>query len=594
MLSARSLANFLASEDRPWRRLCPHESNDGLQPLDHYIPFARPSLSPIFAEIWLQGLDVSYEKDKRDLMERLAFRHGPENGMSAAEECVDQSKLGRSTDVRPPQTQTRRELSKEAVSLKDDKSLSQSLVDTEAFLDPLGAGGSRLSWSRKKQLIISEYLLPVMRDGNHGDGMVEGVRRLDNQCLPVHALSHLSPAIIRGMVGARPKLRKTVKVEEQLLLKLGRTKPFSPLEDHITVAAHDTDAIYDEILKSMLCVLSTPAFLLNSFVEERTQTRDLSHLSKSFPGGIQSTSEHSLTTAYRARTISPLKMIWCFHEMYFPDSKILNPILGCLRDIITRTSNFPRNESANEESMLSLASNPQSSSNTEYYQVILDRPNDLDGYLPLDPSKEAHIHCIILGALASLLPIAHVDFVIPAWKTFVTHRKAGRSIPHWAPRSQGVASAVLLLVDTYSNPTASDVVKGLTRAFGFRLRQHHKKDFTKYTEQITAWIQRQSDMPTDEIYTVNVRRGKEVHYYDGQLGTAGEGGPSFARIVLEWIRTVVLSDWDYQPLVPRWGPVGGALRFMACLCGCPNFNVHCKVRLTCFTRRKATPTQSRL
>ena len=548
----------------------------------------------MFAEIWLQRLDVSYEKDKRDLIEKLAFRHGPENWMSAAEKRVDQSKLGRSRDVRPPQTQTRRELPKEIVSPKDDKSLSQSLVDTEAFLDPLGAGGSRLSRSRKKQLIISEYLLPVLCNGNRGNGIVDDVRRVDNQCLPVHALSHLSPAVIRGLIEVRPKSRKRVKVEEQLLLKLGRTKPFSPLEDHITVAAHDTEAIYAEVLKSMLYVLSTPACLLNSFIEERTQTRDLSHLSKSFPSDIQSTSEHSLTTAYRARTISPIMMTWCFHEMYFPDTKVLSPILGCLRDIITRTSDFPRNENANEEPMLSLASNPQSNSNTEYYQVVLDRPNDPNGNIPLDPSQEAHIHCIILGALASLLPIVHVDFVIPAWKTFVTHRKAGRSIPHWAPRSQGVASAVLLLVDTYSNPTASDVVKGLTRAFGFRLRQHHKKDFTEYTEQITAWIQRQSDMPTDEIYTVNVRRGKEVHYYDGQLGTAGEGGPSFARIVLEWIRTVVLSDWDYQPLIPRWGPVGGALRFMACLCRCPKLDVDRKFRLTCFTRRKATRTQSRL
>ena len=567
------MANFLASEDCPCKRLCPNESNDNVQPLDHYIPFARPSLSPIFAEIWRQGLDVSYEKDKRDLIERLAFRHETENELGAAEKCVDRSKRGRSMDDRPPQTQLGGELSKEPMSPKDAKSLSQSLVDTEAFMDPLRAGGSPPSCSRKKQLIMSEYLLPVLCNGNHGGGTFEDVRQADGQCLPVHALSRLSPAILRSLVGVRPKLRKCVKVEERLLLKLGRTKPFSRLEDHITVPAHDTKAIYAEILKSMLYVLSTPACLLNSFIEERTQTRDLSHQSKSFPSGFHSTSDHSLTATCRARTISPLTMIWCFHEMCFPDTKVLNPLLGCLRDVLIKASNSPRNESANEESMLSLASEPQSISNTEYYQVILDRPNDPDGDTFLDPSKEAHIHCIILGALASLLPIVHVDFVIPAWKTFVTQRKAGRSIPHWAPRSQGVADAVLLLVDIYSNPTASDVVKGLTRAFGSRLRQQHKKDFTEYTEQIIAWIQRQSDMPTDEIYTVNVRRGKEVHYYDGQLGTAGNNGPSFARIVLEWIRTVLLTDWDLQPLVPRCGDVGGALRFMACLCRCSKLNI---------------------
>ena len=52
-----------------------------------------------------------------------------------------------------------------------------------------------------------------------------------------------------------------------------------------------------------------------------------------------------------------------------------------------------------------------------------------------------------------------------------------------------------------------------------------------------------------------------------RLMCKGQGGNAKnLRLILEWMRTVIIKEWDGEPEVSKCGAVGGALEFLRYMC----------------------------
>lgn len=184
----------------------------------------------------------------------------------------------------------------------------------------------------------------------------------------------------------------------------------------------------------------------------------------------------------------------------------------------------------------------------------------------LSNNQAAFVCAVMLYALAGLTTFEHQcfspDHADLCWRTFCSLRSTGRILPanftaglDDAYRSDCHSAGLKCLTDVFDNEIALELVSKLAKVISNRVtfseisKARRKQESPKNRQSILQpLMQYLKDFITRDVWPSQRSRPLPL--------------PS---TTLEWLRTIILRDWDGQPVVPRAGAVGGALQMIAAM-----------------------------
>ena len=203
-----------------------------------------------------------------------------------------------------------------------------------------------------------------------------------------------------------------------------------------------------------------------------------------------------------------------------------------------------------------------------------------------DPDA-AHISMIVIHALVSLVPILKSS----DWTAVQTLRAAGKTYPNPKNRSfQKISEeSWLSVIDELEYEPALRLASRLIRALAARRcfweiqratsARHatNQKSGFPLTELLANHLRDVETQRQLQITERQTNRPKESSYRDQDRNRAFNPaatlmGPEqvpeipLAAVLVEWLRTPIIKEWDGKAEVKRWGPVGGAIELLNDLC----------------------------
>ena len=190
--------------------------------------------------------------------------------------------------------------------------------------------------------------------------------------------------------------------------------------------------------------------------------------------------------------------------------------------------------------------------------------------------ETCHIVKIILAALMAAVPRCDAS----EWRAIRLLRSSGYVMPFAMSSSSPKDSdptRSIPTVDVFEDEMALSLVTRLLRALAGR--HYAVKSHDEYTLQqgiceiyqgcsgIFASVLRYlaDDHPTiatsDCAATLTLQNGRLVSDF-----AATEGLETMLLVLIEWLRTVIMSEWDGQPKVLKCSAIGGALEFLSEIC----------------------------
>lgn len=289
------------------------------------------------------------------------------------------------------------------------------------------------------------------------------------------------------------------------------------------------------ISQSMFYVLSDPDQLLQSFQKDRIETAE-GGPSKTIP----SLDMEQLGDSFRNLYLlcpwpAAMHNLWVGLERLFIPPPELSPSMRHQR----RTARSKSSDSGSNYSSQSDASTA--------------------GYV--SDQDAAYIVTITLFALISSVPRLKPK----TWQTIRQIRASGAALPDADIRKQSHITAKLLVdvTDKFEHDLALRLVNRLVRAIAARLAFH---EISKARSLRIQDPEKQGNTSTMDLVLENLRRyhtlsesnsHHSVHFSDPH------GAPSASALAVEWLRTLLLKEWDGKPETTKSGPVGGAIQILA-------------------------------
>ena len=198
---------------------------------------------------------------------------------------------------------------------------------------------------------------------------------------------------------------------------------------------------------------------------------------------------------------------------------------------------------------------------------------------------------VVMKAFSSLtchLPLVSRQLRAASWELFVSLRRLGQFVPN-GKSDRCLVEPVLQLMDSYDDEIASRLMVRLARAFASR-RCWSLASTCSFGENADT-LGKNTQFPVfvnhiiDSICVVEMNRGEtmgdtetasdSVPYMEDMAKTWDTGQASStwkvepvrcASKILEWLRSVIIHEWDGRAEFQRFGAVGGAVDLMACFC----------------------------
>ena len=225
------------------------------------------------------------------------------------------------------------------------------------------------------------------------------------------------------------------------------------------------------------------------------------------------------------------------------------------------------------------------STNPHRSSLSIGLDSDLVNNQLMSDFSAVHIVKIALAALIASVPECNEE----TWSAVRKLRASGKIAPDPQNLRLGRVSmdATLEVMDSYGDEMALSLMKRVVRAIAARQCMSEisrypglgtDKDKTS-TDNGEAFMNILLREVTDSDATdINLAQHSVVE--GGFSATQGptsenpmeESSKSLISrrlhiyAIIEWLRSVILSEWDGKPEVPRWGPMGGALEFLVYLC----------------------------
>lgn len=285
--------------------------------------------------------------------------------------------------------------------------------------------------------------------------------------------------------------------------------------------------------QSIIYVLSTGHALLESFIH--TAEADTAHSKKSVPF-------HDIVQAFRL-----------LREIDYHPSNIISSLWISVGKLHPPTS--VRSKSALIKACRSIRSG-RSSHGFKLESQIADTD--------LIPNADAvHIAKISLAALVALIPECDPT----DWSKVQKLRGEGRIIPERVLPQDNFTDITLEVFDSLHDDMALSLMRRLVRAITAR---QCLSEISNYQETNSA---RDSATHGEDFMDILVRAITDAEIMTTSPGVDASDSSEqeksqkfYLSVLVEWLRSLILSEWEGQAEVPRWGLVGGALELMSHIC----------------------------
>ncbi|KAK2735012.1 hypothetical protein FQN57_001388 [Myotisia sp. PD_48] len=349
----------------------------------------------------------------------------------------------------------------------------------------------------------------------------------------VESLSHLSRDIVDGLGDIMFKSQEDLDAWEPEIAALDLRGYSEHWEWNY--ATHQQRLAFPYITQSIFYSLSNPKHLLLSFRQNSTKLPEQSQ----FP--FPQLDMQSLEDTFRKiHEICPwqttLHSLWvCLEKLFIPPKELTIPTKQRRSSRTSTSSQLP-----------SPGFQPQQAGD-----YVID-------------SEAAHIAVITLYALVSGIP----QLDPPTWEALRGIRSSGEVLPDSNMRrlrSKASAQLIIDASDRFEHDLALRLVRRLSRVFSTRLAFHEvakskasrviadtgKKDKCELIEQVMLAMQQSHKIMS------------EVH--KSSATWPPERPTTLPMVVVEWLRTVLLKEWNGDPEFLKSSAAGGAIQLLSFL-----------------------------
>ena len=215
-----------------------------------------------------------------------------------------------------------------------------------------------------------------------------------------------------------------------------------------------------------------------------------------------------------------------------------------------------------------------------------DVSNDLHNETSLDDTDAAHIIKIVLAALGATIPKSEPE----TWLAVQKLRASGHVAPEVLAKTwdSHIVRSLLETMDAFEDEAALALMTRLIRAISARRcmsemaknkrpsGKHHTAPVNAHHDMINSILNffTQNEAISTEApeasadtskFPPSSRRGINDHDHENPKDALSVRW-SFPAITIEWLRTVLLKEWNGKAEVAKWGAVGGAIEMMAAFC----------------------------
>ncbi|GAM34384.1 hypothetical protein TCE0_015r01932 [Talaromyces pinophilus] len=179
---------------------------------------------------------------------------------------------------------------------------------------------------------------------------------------------------------------------------------------------------------------------------------------------------------------------------------------------------------------------------------------------PLSDADAAHMLTVVFFALITFLP--KVDG--KTWRGIQQIREAGTVLPEAQMQKLDAKSTSLVLdvTDKLEHDLALRLVHRLVRALTARLAFH---EICKAKTLPSVEVKKRRDKSVLDLLFDNLREHHEslIKQAEGDGQTVALDTPVAAAMIVEWVRTLFLKEWDGKPEIPRSEAAGGAIQILS-------------------------------
>ncbi len=199
----------------------------------------------------------------------------------------------------------------------------------------------------------------------------------------------------------------------------------------------------------------------------------------------------------------------------------------------------------------------------------------------LSDMEAAHIAKIALAALVS-----HIGYLPDeALRLIVRIRDEGLEVPPIKPSSANLDKYDLLMdtLDKFENEAAISLATRLAKVIGFRrweeirtpqalqsaeqlAKAKHLSHFMTLLVRNLADCEGLPVLVATDASPPSLRGGTEFQGGDRRVFAGQNKHDQWKHIVIEWMRTVIIKEWDGKAEVPRSSAIGGALELLRHMC----------------------------
>ncbi|KAL8664884.1 MAG: hypothetical protein Q9202_002746 [Teloschistes flavicans] len=542
-LSARALAMTLASQENPERYLCPYMASQRKENVGHETQ---------------SGNGILAKQEVRDRQDKSPHAQPPPSPAVA----------GHSSIAAPftPLTSgaicgDRRENMTKAAERKDPKSFAQNLFDTKVVrsfyddspfqhcIENLSSQESASSTGTdvRKQVLghtVERFTDPTMNSIKTGKGLHDvstssASQEVNSQ--PLETLSHFSCRNVQSLYGLS-LVMGTQQVRAQRA-DHSAAKPTSTVHSgHKSVKALQVSPLRFFARQSIVYVLSQSATLLNSF-------------RKHAPVSNSANVEDPIEFHHIVECMVLLDQLDQTPSNVMPSLSVASTSLFAS---LTPQKKVGRTHSrtSSETNNLEAPADP-----TNSYS-----PSALD--VTLQEHEAAHVALIIFAALVATIPPCSLE----VFHLTQECHSLGRMVPIPEVTDPKTIQSVQKVLDAFDSEVALNLLAGLVKALSTRAMA-----VRKLGEMDRSLLERKRvvDYVLDWILDSNVgpfagAKGAEPSGFEEIFWGFSSPPPglnarpviAYIAIVIEWLRYLVIKEWDGQMEVDLLGPAGGALDFL--------------------------------
>ncbi|KAL1966935.1 hypothetical protein VTN77DRAFT_3679 [Rasamsonia byssochlamydoides] len=179
---------------------------------------------------------------------------------------------------------------------------------------------------------------------------------------------------------------------------------------------------------------------------------------------------------------------------------------------------------------------------------------------PLSDTEAAHIATVTLFALVTSLPKVDAQ----TWRSILQMRAAGTVLPDAEMRklSRSKPGLVMDITDKLEHELALRLVSRLVRALTARLAFH---EISKARSISIHESKKQRKPSVLDLVLENLRAhySLSVNTTEQDDSRSASSTPAASALIVEWLRTLFLKEWDGKPEMPRSSAAGGAVQILS-------------------------------